>query len=178
MTVPATTNTLTKADTIALWHALDAMKYQIVGMRELNKEMPGKFTPDQIGAEVERLTQARRALRKVNEIRKKSESAWHPQFDLMSAKQEELVMQFCAEIAGPRGEKGSPPDPVRLLEMAEALYEAERGDALVGIGGSNVAASLPPDPASRVDSTQTHNSPPSDCCVRASARARGIVWQA
>lgn len=69
MNAPAT-NSLTKADTAALWHALDAMKYQIVGMRHLNKETPGKFTPDQIAAEVERLTQGRRALRKVNAIRK------------------------------------------------------------------------------------------------------------
>jgi len=58
---------------------------------------------------------------------------WEPQFDVMCAKQEELVMQFCHEIAGPRGEKGSPPDPVRLLEMAGALYEAER-DAFAPAG--------------------------------------------
>ncbi|MGC3984790.1 MAG: hypothetical protein QM777_08730 [Pseudorhodoferax sp.] len=53
-------------------------------------------------------------------------SAWHPQFDVMSPKQEALVLQFCAEIAGPLGQPGSPPDPVRLLGMAQALYEAER----------------------------------------------------
>lgn len=51
---------------------------------------------------------------------------WEPQFDCMTPKQEELAIQFCQEIAGPRGERGSPPDPVRLLEMAEALYKAER----------------------------------------------------
>ena len=50
---------------------------------------------------------------------------WEPQFDCMAPGQEELAMQFCLEIAGPRGKKGSPPDPVRLLEMAEALYKAE-----------------------------------------------------
>lgn len=53
---------------------------------------------------------------------------WRPEFDAMSARQEELAIQFCQEIAGPRGEPGSPPDPVRLLEMAQALYEAERDD--------------------------------------------------
>ena len=53
-------------------------------------------------------------------------AAWQPQFDVMSPKQEVLVQQFCAEIAGPKGEPGRPPDPVRLLEMAQALYEAER----------------------------------------------------
>ncbi len=53
---------------------------------------------------------------------------WRPAFDVMSARQEELAIQFCQEIAGRRGEPGSPPDPVRLLEMAEALYEAERHD--------------------------------------------------
>lgn len=58
---------------------------------------------------------------------------WEPQFDAMSSKQEELAMQFCAEIAGKRGEKGSPPDSVRLLEMAEALYSAERQDYLAGV---------------------------------------------
>ena len=57
-----------------------------------------------------------------------SEASWRPAFDLMSPRQEELVMQFCQEIAGPRGQPGSPPDPVRLLEMAQALYEAERAD--------------------------------------------------
>lgn len=51
---------------------------------------------------------------------------WEPQFDCMTPKQEELAIQFCQEIAGPRGKRGSPPDPVRLLEMAEALYKAER----------------------------------------------------
>lgn len=51
---------------------------------------------------------------------------WEPQFDCMTPKQEELAIQFFQEIAGPRGERGSPPDPVRLLEMAEALYKAER----------------------------------------------------
>ena len=48
-----------------------------------------------------------------------------PQFDAMSVEQERLAEQFCAEIAGPRGGKPSLPDPVRLLEMAEALYRAE-----------------------------------------------------
>ena len=48
-----------------------------------------------------------------------------PQFDVMVPKQEELAIKFCAEIAGPLGKPGSPPDPVRLLEMAEALYKAE-----------------------------------------------------
>ena len=51
---------------------------------------------------------------------------WEPQFDCMTPKQEELALQCCQEIAGPRGKRGSPPDPVRLLEMAEALYKAER----------------------------------------------------
>jgi hypothetical protein len=48
-----------------------------------------------------------------------------PHFDAMSHKQEVLVQQFCAEIAGPKGQPGRLPDPVRLLEMAEALYLAE-----------------------------------------------------
>lgn len=52
-----------------------------------------------------------------------------PQFDAISHKQEVLARQFCAEIAGPKGQPGLPPDPARLLEMAEALYEAEREEA-------------------------------------------------
>ena len=50
-----------------------------------------------------------------------------PQFDAISVEQERLAVQFCAEIAGSRGGKASPPGPVRLLEMAEALYRAEVG---------------------------------------------------
>jgi len=50
-----------------------------------------------------------------------------PQFDAMVPAQEELAIKFCMEIAGPRGQPGYPPDPVRLLEMAQALYEAEVG---------------------------------------------------
>jgi len=57
---------------------------------------------------------------------------WRPEFDAMSPRQEELAIQFCQEIAGTRGEPGSPPDPVRLLEMAQALYEAERADCMPG----------------------------------------------
>lgn len=53
---------------------------------------------------------------------------WHPEFDAMSPRQEELAIQFCQEIAGRKGELGRLPDPVRLLEMAQALYEAERSD--------------------------------------------------
>lgn len=37
---------------------------------------------------------------------------WQPAFDVMSPRQEELVIQFCQEIAGRKGEPGSPPDPV------------------------------------------------------------------
>ena len=46
-------------------------------------------------------------------------------FDAMVPEQERLAIEFCMEIAGRKGEKPSPPDPVRLLEMAEALYRAE-----------------------------------------------------
>lgn len=53
-------------------------------------------------------------------------SDWRPQFDVMVPKQEELAIQFCTEIVGIRGEGFRGVDPVRLLEMAQALYEAER----------------------------------------------------
>ena len=54
--------------------------------------------------------------------------AWWPRFDAMTQKQEALAWQFCQEIAGKRGGKGCAPDSVRLLEMAQALYQAERDD--------------------------------------------------
>ncbi len=66
----------------------------------------------------------RQFARKVLELR--APPTWEPQFDVTSSKQEDLVRQFCAEIAGAKGEPGRPPDPVRLLEMAQALYDAER----------------------------------------------------
>jgi hypothetical protein len=50
---------------------------------------------------------------------------WQPSFDAISHEQEQLAIQFSMEIAGPRGKQPSLPDPVRLLEMAEALYLAE-----------------------------------------------------
>lgn len=55
-------------------------------------------------------------------------TAWEPHFDVMSHEQEKLAIQFCVEISGKLGEKCHHPDPVRLLEMAEALYIAERND--------------------------------------------------
>lgn len=48
-----------------------------------------------------------------------------PQFDAMVPEQERLAIEFCNEIAGPLGKPASPPDPVRLLKMAQALYQAE-----------------------------------------------------
>lgn len=54
--------------------------------------------------------------------------SWEPKFDAMSHEQEQLAIKFCEQIGGRKGEKSSLPDPVRLLEMAEALYLAERND--------------------------------------------------
>ena len=65
----------------------------------------------------------RQFARKILELR--APPIWEPEFDAMAPGQEELAVQFCAEIAGPRGQPSSNPDPVRLLEMAEALYKAE-----------------------------------------------------
>lgn len=48
-----------------------------------------------------------------------------PDFDALAPEQERLALLFCEEIAGKRSEQGILPDPVRLLEMAEALYLAE-----------------------------------------------------
>jgi len=51
--------------------------------------------------------------------------AWEPEFEGLG-KQEDLVIKFCEEIAGKVGAIHCLPDPVRLLEMAQALYIAER----------------------------------------------------
>ncbi len=51
---------------------------------------------------------------------------WEPSFDAVTVEQERLAYRFCLEIAGSKGARCSPPDPVRLLEMAQALYLAER----------------------------------------------------
>lgn len=61
---------LTKADTVALWHAVDAMVYQLRAMSDMNSEDPGKYTSELCAAERERMLAAKRALRKVNAIRK------------------------------------------------------------------------------------------------------------
>jgi hypothetical protein len=53
---------------------------------------------------------------------------WEPEFDAMCDQQETLVIEFCDEIAGRKGKQGRCPDAVRLLEMAQALYRAERDD--------------------------------------------------
>lgn len=76
----------------------------------------------------------RQFARKILDLR--APPTWEPQFDCMAPGQEELAIQFCAEIAGPRGKPGRNPDPVRLLEMAEALYKAE-ADAHGITGGSS-----------------------------------------
>lgn len=68
------------------------------------------------------------------------EPNWQPEFDAVVPEQERLVLAFCQEIAGKRGEAGSPPDPVRLLEMAEELYEAERDSHQRPSPGLNNAA--------------------------------------
>ena len=76
----------------------------------------------------------RQFARKILDLR--APPTWEPQFDVMAPGQEELAIQFCAEIAGPLGQPGRNPDPVRLLEMAEALYKAE-ADAHGITGGSS-----------------------------------------
>lgn len=67
---------------------------------------------------------------------------WQPQFDAMGA-QEQLAVEFCERIAGPKGERGSPPDPVRLLEMAQALYKAEAAESLEVLVRETAAQSTP-----------------------------------
>jgi hypothetical protein len=47
-----------------------------------------------------------------------------PQFDAMQPEQEALAIDISLQIA-----KGARPDPVQILEWAQALYEAEMGAA-------------------------------------------------
>ena len=89
----------------------------------------GQPLPDAAAAELIRLQAEIECLRAELEARKPL--PWEPGFDFMAPGQEELAMQFCLEIAGPRGKKGSPPDPVRLMEMCQALYKAEADAQLV-----------------------------------------------
>ena len=56
---------LTKADTRALWHAVQALSAQVSVMAG----DPEEYGPDLLQLEQHRLRQARRALRKVNAIR-------------------------------------------------------------------------------------------------------------
>lgn len=56
---------LTKADTVALWHAIDNAHLMARHMHEI----PG-LTPEQIQREKDLVAQAKRALRKVNVLRK------------------------------------------------------------------------------------------------------------
>ena len=61
--------TLTKADTVALWHAVQAQSDLFRATRDLHREN-GQFTAEQIEGERLRLLHSKRALRKVNAIRK------------------------------------------------------------------------------------------------------------
>ena len=61
-------NQLTKADTVALWYAVDAYALQV---RYMGHE-PNPSTPEQIAAERNRVLAAKRALRKVNQLRKEA----------------------------------------------------------------------------------------------------------
>ncbi|MBT2333588.1 hypothetical protein J7E49_06685 [Variovorax paradoxus] len=56
---------LTKAETVALWHAVDDMALMVRAMRQ-----DPLCTPEQIAARRTLLTTAKRALRKVNALRK------------------------------------------------------------------------------------------------------------
>lgn len=61
--------TLTKEDTVALWYAVQAQGDLFRATRDLHRE-EGNFTAEQIEADRQRLAQSKRALRKVNAVRK------------------------------------------------------------------------------------------------------------
>ena len=58
---------LTKADTVALWHAVDAYTAQVKILRTL-PDVP----PAELAVEQQRVQQAKQALRKVNALRKQA----------------------------------------------------------------------------------------------------------
>lgn len=60
----AATTRLEKADTVALWHAVDDMALMVKVMKD------GSFTDEQIQAAERRLSAAKKALAKCNAIRK------------------------------------------------------------------------------------------------------------
>ena len=62
--------TLTKADTVALWYAVDSYALQVQVMPSMTMPDGSKIAPEQIEAERARLLLAKRALRKVNALRK------------------------------------------------------------------------------------------------------------
>lgn len=65
-----TDTTLTKADTVALWYAVDSYTLQVQVMPSMTMPDGSTFSTDQIESERERLKAAKRALRKVNALRK------------------------------------------------------------------------------------------------------------
>lgn len=71
-----TDTSLTKADTVALWHAVQAQSDLFRATRELHRE-DGQFTAEQIESERLRLLHSKRALRKVNAIRKQQAMQVH-----------------------------------------------------------------------------------------------------
>jgi polyhydroxyalkanoate synthesis regulator phasin len=101
---------------------IDELERQVESLRIANKI--------QLGARADcgRCADLERRLKEAESMR------WEPKFEAMSPKQEQLAQQFSMEIAGPRGGKPSLPDPVRLLEIAEALYQAERDDSAIEQG--------------------------------------------
>ena len=62
-TSPKAADPLTKADTVALWHAVENFALMVKTMT------PGEFSPELIAAERDRVLAAKRALRKVNKLR-------------------------------------------------------------------------------------------------------------
>ena len=53
---------------------------------------------------------------------------WKPEFECQGVAQETLVIKFCAEMQTKIETDGRAIPPLRLLEMAEELYQAERKD--------------------------------------------------
>jgi len=99
----------------------ELLRIKIGAIAHVQKAVRGMLV-DEIMAEIAALVEAATLAAHQQAI---EAAVFKPEFDAIHGNQDELAVQFCMEIAGRKGEPSSNPDPVRLLEMAEALYQAE-----------------------------------------------------
>jgi hypothetical protein len=80
----ASSNKLTKAETVALWHAVSNYELMVRQMKNVEG-----ITPEQLKAEKERLALARSALRKANKLRE-----YPPAFAIKLNEEDKVVLEL------------------------------------------------------------------------------------